>query len=69
MAKGDWYIYWICAVASLANIFQGFDSGIYSIIISDHKFSAYFHLSSARVGVVASMSKLHLLRSYRGDND
>lgn len=58
MAKGDWFIYWICAVASLANIFQGFDSGIYSIIISDKKFNAYFHLSSSRVGVVASMSKL-----------
>ncbi|ETI25853.1 hypothetical protein G647_02630 [Cladophialophora carrionii CBS 160.54] len=58
MAKGDWYIYWICAVASLANIFQGFDSGIYSIIISDHKFTDYFHLSDARVGVVASMISL-----------
>jgi hypothetical protein len=29
--KASWYIYWICAVASIANIFQGFDSGIYSI--------------------------------------
>ncbi|KIV81644.1 hypothetical protein PV11_03814 [Exophiala sideris] len=58
MAKGDWFIYWICAVASLANIFQGFDSGIYSIIISDKKFNDYFHLSSSRVGVVASMISL-----------
>ncbi|OQV11149.1 hypothetical protein CLAIMM_15033 [Cladophialophora immunda] len=58
MAKSNWYIYWICAVASLANIFQGFDSGIYSIIISDKKFGDYFHLSSAREGVVASMISL-----------
>jgi hypothetical protein len=80
--KGTWYIYWICAVASIANIsvipgifcscqnsvskdsgsnrknyyrFQGFDSGIYSIIISDDRFIDYFQVSGARSGVVASM--------------
>ncbi|KAL1982904.1 hypothetical protein VTN96DRAFT_756 [Rasamsonia emersonii] len=56
--KGEWYIYWICAVASIANIFQGFDSGIYSIIISDQRFIDYFHVDGARSGVVASMVNL-----------
>jgi hypothetical protein len=58
--KASWYIYWICAVASIANIFQGFDSGIYSIIISDSRFIDYFNVSGARSGVVASMGKLSL---------
>lgn len=35
--------------------FQGFDSGIYSIIISDKRFINYFNVSGARAGVVASM--------------
>lgn len=69
-----WYIYWICAVASIANMwvkvstmqsfhtesvcrFQGFDSGIYSIIISDSRFIDYFGVKGARSGVVASMGK------------
>ncbi|KAE9379867.1 general substrate transporter [Stipitochalara longipes BDJ] len=56
--KASWYIYWICAVASIANIFQGFDSGIYSIIISDSRFINYFNVSGARSGVVASMVNL-----------
>jgi hypothetical protein len=55
--KASWYIYWICAVASIANIFQGFDSGIYSIIISDSRFIDYFNISGARSGVVASMGE------------
>ena len=53
--KAAWYIYLICGVASIANIFQGFDSGIYSIIISDKRFINYFQISGARSGVVASM--------------
>ncbi|KAN0119231.1 general substrate transporter [Hyaloscypha variabilis] len=56
--KASWYIYWICAVASIANIFQGFDSGIYSIIISNSRFIDYFNVSGARSGVVASMVNL-----------
>ncbi|RDL36404.1 MFS sugar transporter [Venustampulla echinocandica] len=56
--KATWYIYWICAVASIANVFQGFDSGIYSIIISDIRFIDYFDVSGARAGVVASMVNL-----------
>jgi hypothetical protein len=35
--------------------FQGFDSGIYSIIISDSRFIDYFNVGGARAGVVASM--------------
>jgi hypothetical protein len=38
--------------------FQGFDSGIYSIIISDNRFIDYFNVSGARSGVVASMGML-----------
>jgi hypothetical protein len=45
----------VCAIASIANIFQGFDSGIYSIIISDARFIDYFDVAGARSGVVASM--------------
>lgn len=56
--KGTWYIYWICLVASIANIFQGFDSGIYTIIISEKSFINLFNISSARSGVVASMVNL-----------
>lgn len=47
----------VCAVASIANIFQGFDSGIYSIIISDSYFIDYFNVRGARSGIVASMGK------------
>jgi hypothetical protein len=36
--------------------FQGFDSGIYTIIISDKTFINEFNVSGARAGVVASMS-------------
>lgn len=39
----------------LIGSFQGFDSGIYSIIVSDGKFTTYFNLSSAQLGVMASM--------------
>lgn len=56
--KGAWYIYWICGVASIANIFQGFDNGMYSIILSDDKFLDYFNLFGARQGAVASMMSL-----------
>ena len=73
-----WYIYWICAVASIANMyvlclygkvlptdlifrFQGFDSGIYSIIISDPRFIKYFSVQGARSGVVASMGTFQFL--------
>src|SRR5271156_6206876 len=77
--KASWYIYWICAVASIANMwvdnpstitlhttdsspsFQGFDSGIYSIIISDKKFIKYLNVSGARAGVMASMGVSHRL--------
>lgn len=56
---GTWYIYWICAVASVANIFQGFDSGIYTIIIADKNFINRFDITGSRQGAVASMiSKL-----------
>lgn len=44
-------------MASIANIFQGFDSGIYSIIISDPRFIDYFNVAGARAGVVASMGE------------
>lgn len=56
--KGTWYIYWICLVASIANIFQGFDSGIYTVIISEKSFINLFNVSGARSGVVASMVNL-----------
>jgi hypothetical protein len=57
---GTWYIYWICAVASIANIFQGFDSGIYTIIIAENAFIDRFNLTGSRQGAVASMiSMLH----------
>lgn len=56
--KGTWYIYWICLVASIANIFQGFDSGIYTIIIADQAFIDKFKVSGSRAGVVASMINL-----------
>jgi hypothetical protein len=77
--KASWYIYWICAVASIANMwvdnpqpslftqltvlpsFQGFDSGIYSIIISDKRFINYLNVSGARAGVMASMGMSHRL--------
>lgn len=74
--KATWYIYWICGVASIANMyedfntgiqeerltallrrFQGFDSGIYSVILADKHFIEYFNVGGARSGVVASMSK------------
>ena len=57
---GTWYIYWICGVASLANIFQGFDSGIYTIIIAEKAFIERFNITGSRQGAVASMiSMLH----------
>ncbi|KZO91082.1 general substrate transporter [Calocera viscosa TUFC12733] len=56
--KAAWYIYWICGVASIANIFQGFDGGIYSIILSDPRFIDYFNVAGARLGVVSSMINL-----------
>ncbi|KAJ5205090.1 MFS sugar transporter [Penicillium cinerascens] len=56
--KAEWYIYWICGVASIANIFQGFDSGIYSVILADNDFIDYFDVRGARSGVVASMVNL-----------
>ena len=40
--------------------FQGFDSGIYSIIISDSRFIDYFNVKGAKSGVVASMGKSQL---------
>lgn len=57
-SKGTWYIYWICLVASLANIFQGFDSGIYTIIIAEKAFLDRFKITGPRAGVVASMINL-----------
>ncbi|KXL47795.1 hypothetical protein M433DRAFT_131784 [Acidomyces richmondensis BFW] len=53
-----WYIYWICAVASIANIFQGFDSGIYTVIIAEKAFIDEFNVVGARSGVIASMVNL-----------
>lgn len=80
-----WYIYWICAVASIANMwvycqchlvflshfvcrFQGFDSGIYSIIISDSRFIDYFGVKGARSGVVASMGKFRPDNAYEEES-
>lgn len=48
--KGTWFIYWICLVASLANIFQGFDSGIYTIIIAEKTFLDRFNINGPRSG-------------------
>ena len=45
-------------VASIANIFQGFDSGIYTVIISEKPFINLFNVSGTRSGVVASMVNL-----------
>jgi hypothetical protein len=47
-------------VTDLLFRFQGFDSGIYSIIISDSRFIDYFNVKGARSGVVASMGKSEL---------
>lgn len=56
--KGTWYIHWICLVASIANVFQGFDSGIYTIIIAEKTFLDRFKITGPRAGVVASMINL-----------
>ena len=45
-------------VASIANIFQGFDSGIYKVIISENPFINLFNVSGTRSGIVASMVNL-----------
>ena len=55
--KQTWYIYYICGVASIANMFQGFDSGIYTIIIAEQAFIDEFNITGARSGVVASMGE------------
>ena len=44
--------------------FQGFDSGIYSIIISDKRFINYLNVRGARAGVMASMGMSHRLRLF-----
>lgn len=55
ISKGSWYIYFISTAASIANFFQGFDAGLYSIIISDVAFGKYFKLTAAKEGAVQSI--------------
>lgn len=45
-------------MASIANIFQGFDSGIYTVIIAEKAFIDEFNVVGARSGVIASMVNL-----------
>lgn len=60
--KQTWCIYYICGVASIANMFQGFDSGIYTIIIAEPAFVEESEITGAHAGVAwVSRSGLSLI--------